>query len=83
MRLTYPDLGRGRHVAAGAMPRETKPRLAQCANIDGLSLHASVLRHASDRRHPEQLLRYITCPGSIGRARAVHCGLEGGAKLAN
>jgi hypothetical protein len=65
------------------MPRETAAPLVQCADIDGFSLRASVLCHASDRRHPEQLCRYITRPGSIGRARVVHYGLKGGAKLAN
>ena len=46
----------------GATPRETTPRQALCADIDGFSLHAAVRVDAHDRKRLEQLCRYITRP---------------------
>ena len=45
-----------------AMPRESAPRHALCADIDGFSLHAAVRCEAHDRKRLEQLCRYITRP---------------------
>ncbi|MFN7482671.1 MAG: transposase [Betaproteobacteria bacterium] len=62
-----PCLAKGSRLQARARParptpRETTPRQALCADIDGFNLHAAVRVEAHDRKRLEQLCRYITRP---------------------